>query len=114
MSYDGGQIFKAKETTIGYLAQNSGLQSGRTIWEEMMNVFAHLIETEKELRQMEEQIADPALMENPKKYQELLDRYAVRSDWFKDHGGYEMETRIRSVLHGWVSAALRRTPRSRP
>lgn len=100
MSYDGGQIFKAKETTIGYLAQNSGLQSGRTIWEEMMNVFAHLIETEKELRQMEEQIADPALMENPKKYQELLDRYAVRSDWFKDHGGYEMETRIRSVLHG--------------
>ncbi len=66
----------------------------------MMNVFAHLIETEKELRQMEEQIADPALMEHPKKYQELLDRYAVRSDWFKDHGGYEMETRIRSVLHG--------------
>ena len=100
MSYDGGQIFKAKETTIGYLAQNSGLQSGRTIREEMMNVFAHLIETEKELRQMEEQIADPALMEHPKKYQELLDRYAVRSDWFKDHGGYEMETRIRSVLHG--------------
>ncbi|MEK4356288.1 ABC-F family ATP-binding cassette domain-containing protein [Paenibacillus sp. FSL M7-1455] len=100
MSYDGGQIFKAKETTIGYLAQNSGLQSGRTIREEMMNVFAHLIETEKELRQMEEQIADPALMEHPKKYQELLDRYAVRSDWFKDHGGYEMEARIRSVLHG--------------
>lgn len=100
MSYDGGQIFKAKETTIGYLAQNSGLQSGRTIWEEMMNVFAHLIETEKELRLMEEHIADPAQMEQPKKYQELLDRYAARSDWFKDHGGYEMETRIRSVLHG--------------
>ncbi|OZB96008.1 ABC-F family ATP-binding cassette domain-containing protein [Paenibacillus sp. XY044] len=100
MSYDGGQIYKSKETTIGYLAQNSGLQSDRTIWEEMLDVFAPLIETEKELRVMEQQIADPVVMDNPKKYQELLDRYASRSDWFKDHGGYEMETRIRSVLHG--------------
>lgn len=100
MSYDGGQIFKAKETTIGYLAQNSGLQSDRTIWEEMLDVFTPLIETERELRQMEQQIADPASSEDPKRYQDLLDRYAVRSDWFKDHGGYEMETRIRSILHG--------------
>ncbi|MWV44506.1 ABC-F type ribosomal protection protein [Paenibacillus sp. HJL G12] len=100
MSYDGGQIFKSKETTIGYLAQNSGLQSNRTIWEEMMDVFSPLIEAENELRLLEQQIADPAQMDNPKKYQELLDRYAMRSDWFKDHGGYEMETRIRSVLHG--------------
>lgn len=100
ISYDGGQIYKSKETTIGYLAQNSGLQSNRTIWEEMLDVFSPLIDTEKELRLLEQQIADPSQMDNPKKYQELLDRYAIRSDWFKDHGGYEMETRIRSVLHG--------------
>lgn len=100
MSYDGGQIFKSKETTLGYLAQNSGLQSSRSIWEEMMHVFAHLTQTEAELRQMEHDIADPALMENEKQYADLLERYARRSDWFKDHGGYEMETRIRSVLHG--------------
>ncbi|MEK3922770.1 MULTISPECIES: ABC-F family ATP-binding cassette domain-containing protein [Paenibacillus] len=100
MSYDGGQIFKSKETTLGYLAQNSGLQSDRTIWEEMMNVFAHLTQAEADLRQMERDIADPAQMEDEKKYADLLERYAKRSDWFKDHGGYEMETRIRSVLHG--------------
>ncbi|MNO45817.1 putative ABC transporter ATP-binding protein YheS [compost metagenome] len=97
---DGGQIFKAKETTIGYLAQNSGLQSHRSIWEEMLEVFSPLIEAEKELRLMEQQIADPALAADAKSYQELLDRYALKSDWFKDHGGYEIETRIRSVLHG--------------
>ncbi|HBU83232.1 MULTISPECIES: ABC-F family ATP-binding cassette domain-containing protein [Paenibacillus] len=100
MSYDGGQIFKSKETTLGYLAQNSGLQSDRSIWEEMMNVFAHLTQAEAELRQMEQDIADPAQMEDEKKYADLLERYAKRSDWFKDHGGYEMETRIRSILHG--------------
>ncbi|WP_145333289.1 ABC-F family ATP-binding cassette domain-containing protein [Paenibacillus xylanexedens] len=100
MSYDRGQIFKSKETTLGYLAQNSGLQSNRSIWEEMMHVFAHLTQTEAELRQMEHDIADPAFMEDEKQYADLLERYARRSDWFKDHGGYEMETRIRSVLHG--------------
>ncbi|WP_410513751.1 ABC-F family ATP-binding cassette domain-containing protein [Paenibacillus sp. BR2-3] len=100
MSYDGGQIHKSKETTIGYLAQNSGLQSERSIHEEMLAVFAPLIEAEAELRRMEEQIADPRLAEDPKRYEELLARYAHRSDWFKDHGGYEMNTRIRSVLHG--------------
>ncbi|NMO95739.1 ABC-F family ATP-binding cassette domain-containing protein [Paenibacillus lemnae] len=100
MSYDGGQIFKSKETTIGYLAQNSGLVSSHSIWAEMMGVFSSLTETERELRQLEQQIADPASAQDTKKYDDLLKRYAARSDWFKDHGGYEMETRIRSVLHG--------------
>lgn len=66
MSYDGGQIFKSKETTLGYLAQNSGLQSDRSIWEEMMNVFAHLTQAEADLRQMEQDIADPSQMEDEK------------------------------------------------
>ncbi|GGG02194.1 ABC-F family ATP-binding cassette domain-containing protein [Paenibacillus aceti] len=100
ISHDGGQIFKAKETRIGYLAQNSGLQSDRTIWEEMLNVFAPLLETERELREMEMQIADPATAADEKAYQDLLNRYALKSDWFKDNGGYEIETRIRSVLYG--------------
>lgn len=100
MSYDSGQIHKSKETTIGYLAQNSGLQSDKTIQEEMLAVFAPLLEAEEELRQLEADIADPKLAEDQKRYEDLLDRYAKRSDWFKDHGGYEINTRIRSVLHG--------------
>ncbi|USB34980.1 ABC-F family ATP-binding cassette domain-containing protein [Paenibacillus sp. YPG26] len=100
ISYDSGQIFKAKETTIGYLAQNSGLQSERTIWEEMLYVFSPLIEAEAELRRMELEIANPETAGNAKAFEDLLERYARKSDWFKDHGGYEMETRIRSVLHG--------------
>lgn len=100
MSYDSGQIHKSKETTVGYLAQNSGLQSDKTIQEEMLAVFAPLIEAEAELRQMEADIADPKLADDSKRYEDLLERYSKRSDWFKDHGGYEMNTRIRSVLHG--------------
>lgn len=100
MSYDSGQIFRNKEMTLGYLAQNSGLHHGHTIGEEMRSVFANLIDTEQELRVMEQQIADSAMMEDDKGYADLLARYAERSEWFREQGGYEMDTRIRSILHG--------------
>ncbi|MEK4251544.1 ABC-F family ATP-binding cassette domain-containing protein [Paenibacillus sp. FSL W7-1287] len=100
ISYDSGDIHKAKETKLGYLAQNSGLQSDRTIIEEMLLVFSDLIQTEQELRELELKIADPSLHNDEKKYQEILDRYANRSDWFKQNGGFEINTKINSVLHG--------------
>ncbi|NIK72016.1 ABC-F family ATP-binding cassette domain-containing protein [Paenibacillus sp. BK720] len=100
LSYDSGAIHKAKETRIGYLAQNSGLQSNRTIIEEMRAVFSHLIEAEQELRELERQIADPALHDDSKRYEDVLNRYSRKSDWFREQGGFEINTRINSVLHG--------------
>ncbi|WP_020618794.1 ABC-F family ATP-binding cassette domain-containing protein [Paenibacillus daejeonensis] len=100
MSADSGSIFKSKETRIGYLAQNSGLTSERSIQEEMLAVFASLLEAEQELRTLEQQIADPHLQDDEKRYQDTLDRYAYLSEWFRENGGFEIETRIRSVLHG--------------
>ena len=100
MSADSGSIFKSKETRIGYLAQNSGLTSERSIQEEMLAVFASLLDAEQELRTLEQQIADPGLQDDEKRYQDTLDRYAHLSEWFRENGGFEIETRIRSVLHG--------------
>ncbi|MBH5320032.1 ABC-F family ATP-binding cassette domain-containing protein [Paenibacillus sp. GSMTC-2017] len=100
ISADSGDIHKSKETKLGYLAQNSGLQSERSIIEEMRAVFAHLIEAEKELRELENKIADPALHGDEKKYAATLERYAQRSDWFREQGGFEINTKINSVLHG--------------
>ena len=82
------------------MAQSSGLQSEHTIEAEMRAVFAHLTEAEQELRSLEQQIADPALHADTKLYEATLERYARLSDWFREEGGFEMETRIRSILHG--------------
>lgn len=100
MSYDSGDIHKSKETRLGYLAQNSGLQSHRTIIEEMLLVFSDLLAVEQELRELELKIADPELHNDEKRYQDTLERYANRSDWYKSNGGFEINTRINSVLHG--------------
>jgi len=97
---DSGTISRRKGMRIGYLAQNSGLSSERTIGEEMRAVFADLLEMERELREMEVRIADPKEMEDGKRYEELLARYAALSDAFRERGGFGFENRIRSVLHG--------------
>ena len=100
MSYDSGEIFSPKETTIGYLAQNTGLQSDESIWNEMEKVFAHLKDLEKELRSMEADMADPNLIEDEKRYQQLLSDYDRKQEAFKTAGGYQYEADIKSVLNG--------------
>lgn len=97
---DEGHVYKAKETQIGYLAQNSGLQSNRSIWSEMIHVFSHLIEAEQELRELEHQIAEPSLAGDPVRYEETMHRYSELSEWFREQGGYAMEAKVRGILSG--------------
>lgn len=100
LSHDGGEIFKPKEVTIGYLAQNTGLESNLSIWEEMLTVFESLQTMEKTLRHLEEQMADTDAMNNSGKYERILKEYDVLQVKFKEQGGYQYEADIRSVLHG--------------
>lgn len=100
LSHDGGDIIKPKEVTIGYLAQNTGLESNLSIWEEMLTVFEPLQLMEKALRRLEEQMADPTVFENNDRYERILKEYDEIQVKFKDQGGYQYEADIRSVLHG--------------
>ncbi|GGI46304.1 putative ABC transporter ATP-binding protein YdiF [Paenibacillus marchantiophytorum] len=100
MSYDSGDLFKAKETKIGYLKQNSGLQTDKSIWNELLSVFSSLLETERELRELEVLMSDPELISDEKKYESTMNRYSLRSEWFREQGGYEIEAKIRGILHG--------------
>ncbi|MFB0845110.1 ABC-F family ATP-binding cassette domain-containing protein [Paenibacillus oleatilyticus] len=100
LSYDSGSIFKAKETKIGYLKQNSGLISDRSIWNELMSVFDRLLEMEEELRRLEARMSDPDVLADEKKTEETMRRYAELSDAFRERGGYEIEARIRGILSG--------------
>ena len=100
MSFDSGEIMKPKEVTIGYLAQNTGLESGLSIWDEMLTVFATLQEQEQKLRELEMKMADSSILNNTSLYEKLLKDYDLLQVQFKDMGGYQYEADIRSVLHG--------------
>lgn len=100
LSYESGDLIKPKNVTIGYLAQNTGLVSGLSIWEEMLTVFKDVMDQEKELRKLEEKMADPAVFEDATLYERTIKEYDLLQNEFKENGGYQYESDIRSVLHG--------------
>jgi ATP-binding cassette subfamily F protein 3 len=100
LSFDSGEIIKPNDVTIGYLAQNAGLESNLSIWDEMLSVFKDLQIQEKKLRELEEQMADPNIYNDSSNYEKLLKEYDLLQVRFKEMGGYQYEADIRSVLHG--------------
>ncbi|WP_298467681.1 ABC-F family ATP-binding cassette domain-containing protein [Psychrobacillus sp. FSL W7-1457] len=100
MSYDSGDIILPKNIRLGYLEQHAGLESKLTIWEEMKSIFSHLIDSEKELRSLEAQMADPAVYEDSEAYAKVAATYDELQLAFNEAGGYRFESDIRSILHG--------------
>ncbi|MBB5172624.1 ABC-F family ATP-binding cassette domain-containing protein [Texcoconibacillus texcoconensis] len=100
LPYDSGEIIKPKDVTIGYLSQNTGLESTKSIWDEMMSVFSHLRKMESDLRNMEKKMSDPQSFESNEAYEKLLADYDQLQVRFNDEGGYQYEADIRSVLSG--------------
>ena len=100
LSYDSGDIIKPKDVTIGYLAQDTGLQTDRSIWDEMLTVFSGLKEMEDQMRTLEAKMGDPVYYEDGPLYARILKEYDVIQEAFKQKGGFQYEADIRSVLHG--------------
>lgn len=101
MSYDSGQIIMPKGVKVGYLAQDTGLESSLSIWDEMLSVFEPLRKKEKQLRSMESRMGDPAVIADENGYNKLLKEYDELQIEFKEAGGYQYEAEIRTVLHGF-------------
>lgn len=100
MSYDSGDIIMPKNIRLGYLEQHAGLESKLSIWEEMKSIFSHLIDSEKELRSLESQMADPSVYEDSEAYARVAATYDELQLAFNEAGGYRFESDIRSILHG--------------
>lgn len=99
MTYDTGEIYKPKDLSVGYLSQHTGLESDKTIWEEMLTAFEPLLEQQRQLRKMEQQMADATKLSNTE-YEQLLQSYDKKQQRFESGGGYHYETEIKSVLAG--------------
>ena len=100
---DEGHITKPQGMTMGYLPQVNSInieetsqEDETTLYDALDEVFAPLKQMEKEMRQLETQMAalqDDALASALKKY----DRLSID---FKDQGGFEMTSRLKGVLKG--------------
>ncbi|MGI6491068.1 MAG: ABC-F family ATP-binding cassette domain-containing protein [Pelotomaculum sp.] len=96
---DKGEVIRAKNLSLAYLPQEGGLDSDKSIWDELVSVFAQLIDIEKQLRALEAQMAD-ASQHGTGSYRQLLDNYDQLSALYKSSGGFTYESSIRGVLNG--------------
>lgn len=54
---DEGKIAKNKTATLGYLAQDTGLDSNETVWNEMLKAFEQVRQMEERMRELEISLA---------------------------------------------------------
>ncbi|MDT2753951.1 ABC-F family ATP-binding cassette domain-containing protein [Enterococcus pseudoavium] len=96
---DAGQVIKNKQATLGYLAQDTGLDSTETIWNEMLKAFEGVRNMEQRMREVEVAIGETP--ESNSRYASLMKEYDQLQHDFNDQNGYGYENEIRSVLHGF-------------
>ncbi|QER67995.1 ABC-F family ATP-binding cassette domain-containing protein [Paucilactobacillus nenjiangensis] len=96
---DEGEISTKKDTTIGYLAQDQGLDSSLTIWNELDTVYADLHEQENKIHVLENKIA--TLDSSTDEYADVLRQYDLLQSNYASNGGFEIESQMRGVLNGF-------------
>lgn len=99
LSYDEGDFFKPKDLTFGYLSQHMVLESGKTIWDEMLEVFSQLKLQEKQLRSLETKMEESSNLIG-EEYEKLLKDYDTLQLAYQTGGGYTYESDIKAVLTG--------------
>ena len=89
-----GSVNIAGKASIGFLRQNSGLNSELTIGEEMKNAFAPLLETLDKMKVLEKKMADSGDIDS------ISHEYAELSSYFEARDGYRIDVKIKQVLNG--------------
>lgn len=89
-----GSVNIAGKASIGFLRQNSGLNSELTIGEEMKNAFAPLLETLDKMKTLEKKMADGGDIDS------ISHEYAELSSYFEARDGYRIDVKIKQVLNG--------------
>ncbi len=95
---DSGDVFLSKGQKIGYLEQNSGLNSSNTILNELLLAYSDLIAMESRLKILEEQISINST--NKDSLSSMMKEYDLLLEKFSRLGGYMYNSRIRGVLKG--------------
>ena len=97
LSSDSGRIITPKGGAVGFLRQSVSALENRTIWEYMMSAFDDVIALKKEIEVLEEKLSRPSQSDE---YNRTVRLYGEKSDLFEKRGGFEMNTRINTVLNG--------------
>ena len=95
---DGGAVVFGKDTVLGYMEQHVCRDQDKTAFDEVMTVFAPLLQLEGELDRINAQLASH--QGSPQELEKLIQLGADLNDRFVDAGGLTCRSRARSALVG--------------
>ncbi len=93
---DEGCVTFAKDTTVGYLEQETKLMGGKTALQEVVDSAKEVKHWEARVSELEHAISSA---EGPE-LERLLEEYGHAQERFERLGGYELESRARQILAG--------------
>lgn len=97
---DAGKMSLQNGKTIGFLAQNSGLDNNCTIWEEMQSAFSDLLSLQKKMQRLELEISQQEKQNNLTSLHALTEEYAQLQSIFEQQDGYQIDVKIKTILNG--------------
>ena len=96
LSADSGTVVLARDKNIGYLAQYQDIHGHHTIYEELLTTKQHIIDMERRIRNMEQEM-------NTVKGDELnrlMETYTRLTHQFELENGYAYKSELTGVLKG--------------
>jgi len=97
--YDSGQIATDKEVSIGFLKQDIDFEKGRTVLEESYEAFTEIKRLEKQLAEINFQLAERTDYESDSYHQLMVDLNEVQHQ-YEIHGGYNYQGETERILQG--------------
>ena len=95
---DTGHLDRRNGLRIGYLRQNSGLERGNTIRQEMRRVFQEELDAQSRMKELAARMEAPDL---PEAERDALTReYASLQSFFEAREGYLIDVKINTILTG--------------
>lgn len=96
-----GTIARKRNLTIGYLTQEADpAQSHQTIFEVVSAASPEISQLPARLGELEAQMADPAIANDPACMERVLTEYGKVQERFEALGGYTLGHRVETVLQG--------------
>ena len=95
----GGQVIRSGEQTVGYLPQQMVHRDGATVYEETLSAFDHILNIEKEIQKINNQLSVREDYESPS-YLKLIDKLHHLNDSLLMYGGNSIHANIEKTLKG--------------
>lgn len=98
LDYDDGSIDYSNSVSIGFLKQDSGLNTSNTIKEEMLSVFSHIFIKQNELVKLTKELQE--INTESDEYKCISKKYSEIQSYIELNDGYSYEVKINTILNG--------------